>query len=163
MAKHQTQYAIQHGRNIRPIGTAARLVVGLLLVGSVVYGQLSSHLTPAAWALGLLGFPALVLAWHWGRIRRSPAPFHDTSPLSFVVGVALFLVLYFTWWYAPTLSVTSDAALLFFGGSMLLAALRGYAGCEILALSAWLLHRDDQFACALFMPIDALEQRRVRS
>jgi hypothetical protein len=27
---------------------------------------------------------------------------------------------------------------------MLLAAARGYAGCEVLAVSNWLLHRDDQ-------------------
>ena len=51
-------------REIGPIGTAVRLVVGLLLVGSIVYGQLSSsrHLTPSTWVLGLLGFPALVLS-----------------------------------------------------------------------------------------------------
>src|SRR6516164_9935018 len=57
-------------RDIGPIGTAARLVVGLLLVGSIVYGQLSSsgHLSPSTWVLGLIGFPALVLAWHFWRI-----------------------------------------------------------------------------------------------
>src|SRR5215469_17239599 len=52
-------------REIGPIGTTARLVVGLLLVGIIVYGQLmSGHFSPATWALGLIGFPALVLAWH---------------------------------------------------------------------------------------------------
>ena len=77
-------------RDIGPIGTAARLFVGLLLVGSIVYGQLSSsgQLTPSTWALGLIGFPALVLAWHFWRIRRNPAHFHDASPLSFVLSIA---------------------------------------------------------------------------
>jgi hypothetical protein len=150
-------------RAIGPIGTAARLVVGFLLVGSVVYGQLETHyVRPATWALGLLGFPALVLAWHAWRIRRSSARFFDTSPLSFALGVLLFLALYLTWWYAPALSLTSDGALIFFGGSMLLAALRGAAGCEMLALSNWLLRRHDQIACAVFAPIDALELRGVR-
>jgi hypothetical protein len=51
-------------REIGPTGTTARLVVGLLLVGLIVYGQLSSgHLSPATWALGLIGFPALVLGY----------------------------------------------------------------------------------------------------
>jgi hypothetical protein len=151
-------------REIGPIGTAARLVLGGYLVGSVIYGQLATHnVRPATWALGLIGFPALVLAWHAWRIRRHPARFSDASPLSFVIGGLLFLALWLTWWYAPALSVTSDAALIFFGGAMLLTARRGYAGCEILAPSNWLLRRHDQIACALFAPIDMLEQRGVRS
>ncbi len=152
-------------RDMRPIGvigTVARSIVGLVLVGSVVYGQLSSHFTPAAWALGLIGFPALALAWHGWRIRRNPAPFHDASPLSFLLSIALPLALYLTWWYAPAFSITSDATLLFVGGSMVLAALRADAGCELLALSNCLLRRNDQLACAVFTPIDFLEQRHSR-
>jgi len=117
------------------------------------------HTRLLGFALGLVGFPALVLAWHWWRTRRHPEPFRGTSPLSFALSVALPLALYLTWWYAPAFSVTSDAVLLFVGGSMVLAALRGYAGCEMLALSNWLLRRYDQIACAVFMPIDSLEQR----
>jgi hypothetical protein len=145
-------------RDIGPIGTAARLVVGLLLVGLIVYGQLSSgHLSPATWALGLIGFPALVLAWHFWRIRRNPARFSDTSALSFVLSLALPVALYLTGWFVPPLWFTSDATLIFVGSSLLLAALRGGAGCEFLALSNWLLRRSDQLACAVFTPIDSLE------
>ncbi len=147
-------------RAIGPIGTGVRLVAGLLLVGNVVYGQLvTHHVRPAAWALGLLGFPALMLAWHIWRIRRDRARFHYTSPFSYALGVFLFLVLYLTWWYAPALSVTSDASLIFFGGTIVLTALCGYAGCEILTPSNWLLHRDDQIGCAVFAPFDALDRR----
>jgi hypothetical protein len=146
-------------RDIGVIGTAARIILGLDFVGSVVHGQLATHLVPAAWALGLIGFPAITLAWHWWRIRRHPAPVHDTNPLSFILSLALPLSLYFTWWYAPNFSVTSDATLIFVGSSMVLAAVRAYAGCEILALSNWLLHRNDQIACAVFTPLDHLERR----
>lgn len=66
--------------------------------------------------------------------------------------------IYLTPDYAPALSPTSDAALLFYGVSMLLAALRGYAGCEVLAMSNWLLRRDDQIGCLLFGPVDHLER-----
>ncbi len=152
-------------RDIGPIGTAARLVVGLLLGGLIVYGQLSSsgHLAPLTWVLGLIGFPALVLAWHFWRIRRTRARFHDTSPSSFVLSLALPLAVYFTGWYVPPLWFTSDATLIFVGSSLLLAALRGSAGCEFLALSNWLLRRTDQIACAVFTPIDSLERLRPRS
>ena len=163
MTEQQSARLVQRdNRGIGPLGTVARLVVGLLLVGSVILGQLATHLAPASWALGLLGFPALVLAWHGWRVHRHPTPIAATGRLTSLLGVALFLALYFTWWYAPTVSVTSDAALIFFGGSMLLAAFRGDAGCEILSSSNWLLHRHDQIACTVFFPIDALEGRGTR-
>jgi hypothetical protein len=76
-----------------------------------------------------------------------------------VLNLAVLLALYLTPWYAPALAVTSDAALVFYGTSMLLAAARGYAGCEVLAVSNWLLGRDDQVGCLLFAPVDQLERR----
>jgi hypothetical protein len=100
-----------------------------------------------------------VLAWHVWRIRRNPARFHDTSPLSFVLSLALPLAGYLTGLYVPALWFASDATLIFVGSSLLLAALRGAAGCEFLALSNWLLRRTDQIACAVFTPINALDQR----
>ncbi len=41
---------------------------------------------------------------------------------------------------------------------MLIAAARGYAGCEVLAVSNWVLARDDQVGCALFAPVDLVER-----
>jgi multidrug transporter EmrE-like cation transporter len=149
-----------NGKDIGPIGTTARIVVGFALVGSVVHGQLSTQFHPATWALGLVAFPAIMLAWHWWRIRRNPARFQYTSPLSFALSVVPFFALYLTWWYAPAFSVTSDAALIFYGSSMVLAGLRGYAGCEILALSNWIFGRSDLIACAPFTPIDYVEQQK---
>jgi multidrug transporter EmrE-like cation transporter len=148
-------------RVIGPIGTTARMMLGFWLAGSVIRAQFLTRFAPVTWALGLIGFPALMLVWHWWRIRQHPARFEDTSPLSFALSVTLPLALYFTWWYAPTFSFTSDAVLLFVGGSMTLAALRGYAGCELLALSNWLLRRCDQIACAIFTPIDSFEQKAL--
>jgi hypothetical protein len=164
MTEQEPPGPVQHnGRRLGPLGTAARLLIGLILVGSVIYGQLTSHLTPAAWVLGLFGFPALVLAGHGWWVHRDPAPFAATGRLASLLGVALFLALYFTWWYAPAVSFTSDGALIFFGSSMLLAAFRGDRGCEILSSSNWLLHRHDQIACTLFFSIDALEQEGSHS
>jgi hypothetical protein len=52
----------------------------------------------------------------------------------------------------------SDAVLIFYGASMLIAAIRGYAGCEALAISNWMLQRDDQLGCLFFSPIDFAEK-----
>ena len=54
---------------------------------------------------------------------------------------------------------TRGITFIFLGEAMLLAALRGYAGCETLAFSNWLLRRDDQIGCILFTPIDHLERQ----
>ena len=76
-----------------------------------------------------------------------------------MLNLAVFLALYLTFWYAPALRVTSDAALIYYGASMLVAARRGYAGCEVLAVSNWLLRRDDEVGCAVFFVVDQLERR----
>lgn len=157
--------ATRSPRDIGPIGTAVRLVLGVFLVGIIVYGQLmtSGHLSPITWIFGLIGFPALVLLWHGWRVRRHPARIHETSLLSFVLSLALPLAFYLTGLFVPALWFTSDATLIFVGSSMVLAALRGFGGCDFLAFSNWLLHRRDHMACALWTPIDSLEQRGSRS
>jgi len=72
------------------------------------------------------------------------------------------LPLYLTPIDLPVLAITSDAALIFYGSSMLLAAVRGYRGCELLAVSNWVLGRDDQIGCVVFSPVDHLERRLNR-
>jgi hypothetical protein len=83
--------------------------------------------------------------------------------LASALNVAVFAALFLTPWYAPSISFTSDVALVFYGTSMLVAGLRGYAGCEVLAVSNWLLRRDDQVGCLVFTPLDHLERRIGRS
>jgi hypothetical protein len=137
-------------RAIGPLGTAARLLVGLGLLGSVAWGHLARGFHPWSWALGLLGFPALLVALQWLRARRTPAPLRATGPAGHAGNLAVLVALYL---WEPT----SDATLVFYGASMLLAALRGYGGCEVLAVGNWLLGRDDQVGCAVFWPIDRVE------
>ena len=153
-ATHIDTHASGHQRSIGPLGTTARVLVGGLLLASVTWGHLTRGFHLSAWLLGLVGFPALLVAGQWLRARRVPAPLRATGPVAHALNVAVFVVL-----YVP--EATSDAALLFYGTSMWLAAVRGYAGCEVLAVSNWLLRRDDQIGCALFWPVDQLEQHRT--
>jgi hypothetical protein len=141
-------------RPIGPLGTTARVLVGGLLLGSVTWGHLTRGFHLSAWLLGLVGLPALLLTAQWLRARHTATPLRATGPVAHALNVAVFLVLYL-------LQPTSDAALLFYGASMWLAAVRGYAGCEVLAVSNWLLRRDDQIGCAVFWPIDQLEHHRT--
>lgn len=148
-------------RAIGRAGTAARILVGVVLLASVLSGEASRGWHPVAWVLALLVFPVAALAAAWLRARRHPAGLRATGPAGHAVNAAVFAVLYATPWYAPPLGFTSDAALIFYGASLLLAAARGYAGCEVLAVPNWLLHRDDQVGCVVFAPVDALERRRA--
>jgi hypothetical protein len=157
-----TDRRTERRRHIGAIGTTARSLVGFTLVGSVLAGHLAGLFRPGPWLLGLIGFPTAVMTWQWSRARRHAPRLRATGPLAVTVNIAVVAALYATPWYAPALSVTSDAALLFYGTSMLLAAARGYAGCEVLAIPNWLLHRDDQIGCLVFSPIDRLERRLLR-
>ena len=141
-------------------GTAARIVVGALLLGIVLQGELGGRgLNPRSMAFGLLAIPALIVGWQWLRARRMPHRLAATRPWDFALNMGVVAALYLTPWYARPLAFTADAALYFYGATMLLAAWRGFDGCEVLAVSNWLLGRTDHVGCAVFAPIDYLERR----
>jgi hypothetical protein len=153
MTATNTNLPATRQRKIGLFGTTARIIVGAVLLGSVVQGHLARGFHLSAWVLGLVGFPALLVGLQWLRARRTPTRLQATGPVGHALNLAVFLALYLA-------EPTSDATLTFYGASMWLAALRGYAGCEVLAMSNWLLGRDDQVGCALFWPVDQLEHDR---
>ena len=133
------------GRQIGPIGSVARICVGIgLLVAGV-----GSDPTALEFAAGFVLLPAAELVALLLIRPAKSAAFHLYGPIGYAVnfgaGGALLVL-----WTTP--------ALFFYGASILLAAARGYAGCEILALSNFIRRRDDQLACAVFSPVDAFEQ-----
>jgi hypothetical protein len=148
-------------RGIGPVGTGARVLVGGYLLWEV-WGPPVRDYVDGSLVLGIVGFPLMLLAWQWFRACWRPKPLRATGPVASVANIAVVATLYATPWYLPSLSVTSTAAMIFYGASMLLAAARGYAGCEVLAVSNWVLRRDDQIGCLVFAPVDALERRYVR-
>jgi hypothetical protein len=139
------------GRAIGPLGTIARIAVGFGLIALAV------TLDGVAWrdlALGLIGIPAMVLLGQWVRLRFTRNPLRATGPVGHLLNMVLVVVL-----LVP--SATRPATLVWLGISMMLAAWRGYAGCESLAISNWLLRRDDQVGCVVFWPLDEIEARRA--
>jgi hypothetical protein len=134
-------------RSIGPWGTAARVVVGTaMLVGAVILG-----IGVLDAVLGLVAFPLVVVALVAirGRYATSvPLTGNVSYCITCAVGVAAFLLV-------PV------AALLFYSSSMLVAAARGYGGCEIFAISNLLRRRDDEIACPVFHPIDLAERRAI--
>ena len=153
-------------RQIGTIGTWARLIIGglLFVFGSLggkftyMHGHLQLGLNAAAMVLGLVVLPAVLLALQWFRLRRDPSRLVATGPVATTVNIAVFALLIGVS-YQPTISFIGYAAFVFYGASMLLAAVRGYAGCEVLAVSNWLLRRDDQIGCLVLSPIDQWEHR----
>ena len=136
-------------RKIGRVGTGARVLVG----AAMLYGAFTiDGLQLSDAALGALVFPGTVLLGQWLRSRWSSEPLRATGVTGHLInnGIVIALIM---------IPPTRDAMLLFYGASMLLAAWRGYAGCEVLALSNWVLRRDDQVGCLLFSPIDSLEDR----
>jgi hypothetical protein len=136
-----------NARMIGPLGTLARSAVGF---GLIVLAVVPGGLTWPEVALGMVGIPAALLLLQGLRLRFSDAPLRATGPAGHLVNCAILAAL-----LVP--SATREAALIWLGSSMVLAAWRGYAGCESLAFSNWLLRRDDQVGCLLFSPLDELE------
>lgn len=145
-------------RQIGMIDTTARVILGTWLVGSALYGHLvRGPFKSLPWILGLLIIPAIFLTWQWARARRNPAKLRANGPIASTINVAIFF--YFWLWAPSSISFMSDAVVIFYGVAMLVEAIRRYAGCESLAISNWLLKRDDQIGCLVFSPIDFVERR----
>ena len=138
-------------RAIGAAGTIGRLALGsaMLYVAFSDGGRLEWGLQWHQALLGLGVFPAVLLLGQALRLRYfSSATLSATGPAGFCLNFAVGFVLFV---------IVRDAFLLFYGASLLFAGVRGYAGCEVLAISNWLLRRDDQVGCVVFSPLDAVE------
>jgi hypothetical protein len=148
-------------RDIGPIGTVSRAVGGLIAIAVPI--ALSGL---GWWDVGgaLIALPlitaalnALVMSGYKRFAPESLARRHSicSGPacvlVAAVVGVGIALSI--------VTPVNEAAIWSFFGVSMLAAALRGYAGCEVLAIPNAITGRRDQIGCVLYTPIDAAEAR----
>jgi hypothetical protein len=142
-------------RKIGAIGTATRVLSGLALLALAylnrpagVLGGLQLH----DLVIGLVALPALSVAVGLGARRYLNGPMRFTGIAGTAVNLGALAVLFGNHY-------TAGAAALFYGGTLLLAAWRGQAGCEFTLLSNVVLGRDDEIGCPLLTAIDALEVR----
>lgn len=139
------------GRGIGPIGALTRITFGAGLALWGLFAEGSFLRIPARSVVFLTaGVGALVLVQLVMRAVDAP-PLRATGALGHVVSIVIYIAL-------VTIEPTRQAALLFYGASLVVAGARGYAGCEVTALTNWLLRRDDQVGCVVLGPIDALER-----
>ena len=149
-------------RQIGPIGTMSRAVIGLALIAVPIAFEGIGW-----WEVGgaLVALPLIALALNAlltaGYGRFAPESLAGRASISsgpaclliagvIAAGVAL----------AALTPVNGVAIYGFFGVSMLVAALRGYAGCEVLAIPNSISGRTDQVGCMIYTPIDRAEARR---
>ncbi len=141
-------------RAIGLVGTIGRVLLGLAFIYLAVtdFGAPEWELAWQGPVLGLVVFPAVLLLFQAVRLRFTNETLNATGGLAFCLNLAVGAVLF-------SIPFTREAALIFYGASLLLAAARGYAGCESLAITNWVLRRDDQVGCVVFSPVDAVEAR----
>jgi hypothetical protein len=144
-------------RRIEPMGTAVRVVGGLgLLYLAGGAGGLSWNVQWYEPVIGLAVLPAIMLAVGLLARRRRTGPLRLTGPMWSCLNCAVIVALVAN-------PYTSGGALLFYGATMLIAAWRGQAGCEITVIPNVLLQRDDQIGCPTLSPIDEAEARQRRT
>jgi hypothetical protein len=152
-------------RRLGPLGTLARLGVGSWMAGSVLIGHLRGPFTLLPWVLGLIVLPIVATVWHRWYVGRGERRLNATGPIGHLSHVLLFCGMLIAPDYVPALWFAPDTAFLFYGSAMLIAAVRGQSDCEVLALSNWLLRRDDRIGCIVFAPVDHIDRgiRRLTS
>ncbi|MDE3132905.1 MAG: hypothetical protein KGL15_02435 [Acidobacteriota bacterium] len=148
-------------RQIGPLGTLARVLGGVAAI-AVPIGLAGLTVTEALVALIGLPLVALVAAPLTERcLRCAPRLLQPSGGACSGGGCLLIAVLVLAndAMVAPTTANGNVTLSVWLGASMLLAAARGYGGCEVLALGNLLTGRRDQIGCLLYTPIDRAEAR----
>jgi hypothetical protein len=144
----------RHDRaEIGPLGVLSRGCVGLTLIALAVFWNDPGWADPLAAFVVIPGVVTGLLAL---RARRTQRPLRATGPLGHLANCAVFVPLFLH-------PATAGSAMLFYGGSMLVAAARRSGGCEVTAISNAVLGRHDQVGCMVFAPVDLAESRIGRS
>lgn len=141
-------------RLIGPAGSIARLASGVGLIGLAAWAAVRGDLQIHEVVVGVVGLPALVMLTVFlvKRVLGTSAYLNATGSSGHITNFGIVAALLIIPW-------TREIAFLFYGIPMFLAAWRGYPGCEMMAISNFVLRRQDELGCAWFWPIDTLESR----
>ena len=141
-------------RAIGPVGTIARLATGGGLIALTVWAASRGDLQVHEVLLGVVGLPVIVMATVLTvkRVLGTSAYLNATGPVGTLANLGMIVALLAAPW-------TSEIAYFFYGIPLFLAAWRGYPGCELMAISNFVLRRHDEVGCPWFWPLDTLESR----
>ncbi len=158
-----SQALVKQPRLAPPVGRALRILVGLALMIYVtpVYFQVPVRVAVGSLllVLGLIGVYSLI---HIVVSRRIVA---FGSCLGAVVAFGLLVTLYAAG--ASVLPILGRgkgqlAAVTFLGLSLVVAGVRAFPGCEVMAIPGLVFGKQTELACLIFSPLDRLE-RKLRS
>ncbi len=134
-----------------PASRFLRFLLGAALLSWIVPPVLAA--SPAnqlrVWAV-VAGLTLLYGLVHW-LVGRSLTWLHPWLGAVIAVGPVTIVAL--------AGSIPSAAAILYIGLSLVLIAIRGEPGCEVLAIPAAISRRPTHLACLLFSPLDWIERR----
>ena len=138
-------------REIGPLGGATRVLTGLGLLfiaggATITSWGIESHDA----VIGLIALPALMVGVGLAARRYAHGPIRFTGPLGIALNLVVVIALVGN-------DFTGGGATIYYGATVLIAAWRGQAGCEITAVANLILGRDDQIGCPAFTPIDEVE------
>jgi len=156
---------IGSARQIGPLGTLARVISGL---AAIVVPIALDGFTLTEAVIALLGLPLVALvagvAIESSFRRFAPSALSSRHAICSLPACALIAVLIIAndAIVAPTSANGNVTIWVWLGASMLVAAARGYSGCEVLAIPNLLTGRRDQIGCLVLTPIDRAEARHHR-
>jgi len=143
-----------------PVGRTLRLLVGVILIANVVpiYARVDSRflLGTGFVVVGLLAAYCLL------HILMSRSLLRINSWLGAIVALALLVMTYVAGGLGGVVLGRGEgelATVTFLAVSLLLAAVRGDAGCEVMSVPAALLGGHPRLACIVFSPADRLERK----
>ncbi len=153
------------GRQLGAIGSAARIAGGLaavvvpIAISGITWWDIGTALLllPLAATLAAVVTSAALRARSADGDRRGGIEPWVRSSVGLIAAVAVGVAATFV-----TPLDGSVAIWAFIGVSLLVATLRGDAGCEAVAIPNAIAGRKDPTGCVLYSPLNAIERRRSR-
>src|SRR3954452_198520 len=141
-------------RQVGPVGTASRIVVS---AAAIVLAGSRGDMTWWDAAAAIVGFPVVAfIVLRASRKWRASGARAWPGQIRYVESLAVLLIAVGLTFVTPA---DEPAVWLWVGVSLLLAAARGDAGCEVAAVPNLLVGRRESVGCIVFTPIDAAEAR----
>jgi hypothetical protein len=154
---------IRDRREIGPIGTVSRVAGGLIAIAfPIAIGGFGRwHAAAALLVLPLVATTAAALIVSTYQ-RLAPQALRRARAICSGPACWLIAIMIGTAVGIDALTPASGEVAfgVWLGTSMLIAAARGYGGCEVLAVPNLITGRRDQIGCILYTPIDRLEAKR---